>query len=199
MWQRSALVMVFIVIGLIIVEAIDAATHYDLDSAGIEPRRIDGLDGIVWSPFLHANWGHLWTNLAVGVVLGFLLLLARRFLFVTAVVWITSGLGVWLFAPSGSVTVGASGVIFGWLAYLLVRGLFNRNLWQILGGLVLLLVYGSVLWGVLPTDPTVSWQGHLFGAIGGVLAAWFLADRDRRRRSPGNAAAGGSPMPGVSQ
>ncbi len=189
----------FIVIGLIIVEAIDAATDYDLDSAGIEPRRIDGLDGIVWSPFLHANWDHLEANLAVGVVLGFLLLLARRFLFVTAVVWITSGLGVWLFAPSGSVTVGASGVIFGWLAYLLVRGLFNRNLWQILGGLVLLPVYGSLLWGVLPTDPTVSWQGHVFGAIGGVLAAWFLADRDRHRRSRSSAAQGGPPMPGVSQ
>ncbi|MGC4932471.1 rhomboid family intramembrane serine protease [Gordonia sp. DT30] len=197
MWQRSALVMVFLVVGLIIVEAIDAATHYDLDSAGIEPRRIDGLDGIVWSPFLHANWDHLWTNLAVGVVLGFLLLLARRFLFVTAVVWIASGLGVWLFAPTGSVTVGASGVIFGWLAYLLVRGLFNHNVWQILGGVVLFVVYGSVLWGVLPTDPMVSWQGHLFGAIGGVLAAWFLADRDRRRRVPPGPAHPDSTPPGV--
>ena len=65
----------------------------------------------------------------------------------------------------------------------MIRGLFNRDLWQILGGVVLFLIYGSILWGVLPSNPTVSWQAHLFGAIGGVLAAWFLADRDRRRRA----------------
>jgi len=108
-------------------------------------------------------------------------LLSKRFLVVTAIVWIVSGLGVWLFAPPYSVTVGASGIIFGWLTYLLVRGLFNRDLTQIAIGVILFLVYGSVLWGVFPGTFGVSWQGHLFGAIGGVLAAWFLADRDRRR------------------
>ena len=116
-------------------------------------------------------------------MLCFLLLLTRRFLIVTGIVWVVSGLGVWLFAPPYSITVGASGIIFGWLTFLLIRGLFNRDLWQILGGVVLFLIYGSILWGVLPSNPTVSWQAHLFGAIGGVLAAWFLADRDRRRRA----------------
>ncbi|MFT4126989.1 MAG: rhomboid family intramembrane serine protease [Gordonia sp. (in: high G+C Gram-positive bacteria)] len=176
--------MAVIVIVLVLVEAIDAATNYDLDAAGIEPRQVDGLDGIVWAPLLHAGWGHLWANLVPGVVLGYLVLLARRFVAVTAIVWVISGLGVWLFAPPYSVTVGASGVIFGWLTYLLVRGIFNRNLWQALLGVVLFFIYGSVLWGVFPGEVGVSWQGHLFGAIGGVGAAWFLARRDRRRRAP---------------
>ncbi|MFZ2511634.1 MAG: rhomboid family intramembrane serine protease, partial [Gordonia sp. (in: high G+C Gram-positive bacteria)] len=115
-----------------------------------------------------------------GAVLGFLLLMAGRFVSVTVVVWVVSGLGVWLLSPSNSVTVGASGIVFGWLTYLLVRGIFNREFWQVLGGLLLLAVYGSILWGMLPQGGAISWQGHLFGALGGVLAAWLLAGRDRR-------------------
>ncbi len=181
LWQRSALIMAAIAALLFVIEAVDAATHYNLDNAGIEPRQVDGLDGILWAPLLHADWEHLFANLLPGLVLGFLLLMTRRFVIVTAIVWLVSGLGVWLFAPPYTVTVGASGIIFGWLTYLLIRGLFNRDFWQIILGIVLFLIYGSVLWGVLPTDAGVSWQGHLFGAIGGVLAAWYLAARDRRR------------------
>ncbi|GAB90183.1 rhomboid family intramembrane serine protease [Gordonia rhizosphera] len=181
LWQRSALIMAAIAALLFVIEAVDAATHYNLDNAGIEPRQVDGLDGILWAPLLHADWEHLFANLLPGLVLGFLLLMTRRFVIVTAIVWLVSGLGVWLFAPPYTVTVGASGIIFGWLTYLLIRGLFNRDFWQIVLGIVLFLIYGSVLWGVLPTDAGVSWQGHLFGAIGGVLAAWYLAARDRRR------------------
>ncbi|NDK92258.1 rhomboid family intramembrane serine protease [Gordonia desulfuricans] len=194
LWQRSIIVMACIVVLLVVIEAIDAATSFRLDDNGIEPRQVDGLDGIVWAPLLHADWEHLWANLVPGVVLGFLLLLTRRFLIVTAIVWVVSGLGVWLFAPPYTVTVGASGIIFGWLAYLLVRGLFNRDFWQVLGGIVLFLIYGSILWGVFPGAVEVSWQAHLFGAIGGVLAAWSLAGRDRKRKS---APAVGGPTPGV--
>lgn len=190
LWQRSAIIVAVLAALLVVIEAIDAATDYHLDSAGIEPRQLDGLDGILWAPFLHADWQHLFANLVPGMVLAFLLLLTRRFLIVTAIVWVVSGVGVWLFAPPYTVTVGASGIIFGWLTYLLVRGLFNREIWQVLGGVVLFLVYGSVLWGVLPTNTGVSWQGHLFGAIGGVLAAWYLADRDRRRVNRGTGVSG---------
>ncbi len=181
LWQRSVIIVAAITALMFVIEGIDAATNYDLDQAGIVPRQVDGLDGILWAPFLHDDWAHLFANLVPGLVLGFLLLMTRRFVIVTAIVWLVSGLGVWLFAPPYTVTVGASGIIFGWLTYLLVRGLFNRDIWQILGGAVLFLIYGSILWGVLPTNPTVSWQGHLFGAIGGILAAWYLADRDRRK------------------
>ncbi|MFZ2239913.1 MAG: rhomboid family intramembrane serine protease [Gordonia amarae] len=183
LWLTSAITMAALAAALIAIELIDALTpNHDLDANGIEPREVGGLDGILWSPFLHGDWSHLFGNLGPGVVLGFLLLMAKRFLAVTGVVWLTSGVGVWLTAPSYTVTIGASGIIFGWLTYLLIRGIFNRNLKQILIGVVLFLVYGSVLWGVLPTDESISWQGHLFGAIGGVAAAWYLASRDRRRR-----------------
>ncbi|WP_238418993.1 rhomboid family intramembrane serine protease [Gordonia sp. 'Campus'] len=182
LWLRSAIITVCIVATLLVIELIDAALRYDLDSAGIEPRQVDGLDGILWAPLLHADWQHLFANLMPGAVLCFLVLMTQRFLVVTGIIWVVSGLGVWLFAAPYSITVGASGIIFGWLTFLIVRGLFNRDLWQILGGAVLFLVYGSILWGVLPSDPMISWQAHLFGAVAGVLAAWLLGARDRRRR-----------------
>lgn len=185
LWLTSAITMIAIAAGLIAIEVIDNLTpHHDLDANDIEPRQVGGLDGIIWSPFLHGDWAHLFGNLGPGLVLGFLLLMARRFLVVTGIVWVISGVGVWLTAPAYSITIGASGIIFGWLTYLLIRGIFNRSLWQILIGVVVFLIYGSVLWGVLPTDEAISWQGHLFGAIGGVVAAWHLAGRDRRRRAP---------------
>ncbi|MEO9329950.1 MULTISPECIES: rhomboid family intramembrane serine protease [Gordonia] len=182
LWLRSLIATVCIFGAMFVIELVDAATRYDLDTNGIEPREVDGLDGILWAPMLHADWQHLFANLVPGAVLCFLVLMTQRFLIVTAIVWLVSGLGVWLFAAPYTVTVGASGVIFGWLTFLLVRGLFNRDVWQILGGVVLFLLYGSLLWGVLPSNPFVSWQAHLFGAIAGVLAAWFLASRDRKKR-----------------
>ncbi|MFC8315664.1 rhomboid family intramembrane serine protease [Gordonia sp. NPDC057258] len=186
LWLRSAIITACIVAVLFVIEAIDVATHYDLDQNGIEPRQVDGLDGIVWAPFLHGDWQHLFANLMPGAVLCFLVLMTQRFLIVTGIIWVVSGVGVWLFAAPYSVTVGASGIVFGWLTFLIVRGLFNRDLWQILGGLVLFLVYGSILWGVLPSDPLISWQAHLFGAIAGVFAAWALAARDRRKPAATN-------------
>lgn len=191
LWLRSAIITACIVAVLFVIEAIDVATHYDLDQNGIVARQVDGLDGILWAPLLHGDWQHLLANLMPGAVLCFLVLMTRQFLIVTGIIWVVSGVGVWLFAAPYSPTVGASGIVFGWLTFLIVRGLFNRDLWQILGGLVLFLVYGSILWGVLPSDPFVSWQAHLFGAIAGVFAAWALAARDRRK--PTVTAPGGAP------
>lgn len=181
-WKRSGVTMIGIVVLLVVIEAVDVGMNDKLNQYGIVPRRVSGLDGILWAPFLHADFAHLIGNLIPGVVLGFLLLMAGRFLSVTAVVWVVSGFGVWLTAPAGSVTIGASGIVFGWLAYLLVRGLFNRDVWQVLGGVILLAVYGGILWGVLPQGGGMSWQGHLFGAAGGVLAAWMLSDRAKNAR-----------------
>lgn len=182
LWIRSAVVMAVVIAALYVVEAVDTAMNNRLDADGIVSRHADGLVGIVFSPFLHDGFAHLTSNAVPGAVLGFLLLLARRFVIATAVVWIVSGVGVWLFGPTGFTTIGASGIVFGWLAFLLVRGLFNRSPLQILLGFLLFLVYGSVLLGVLPGQSGVSWQAHLFGAVGGVLAASLLAGRDRRRR-----------------
>ncbi|MET1152853.1 rhomboid family intramembrane serine protease [Arthrobacter sp.] len=146
---------------------------------GIAPRRLDGLDGVLFGPLLHADTSHLLSNTLPLLVLGFLTLLEgiRRFLVVLTCSWLASGLGVWL--TGAGLTIGASGLVFGLLAYLLARGFYNRSWRQILMAVVIFIFYGSVLWGVLPTAmPGISWQAHLFGAAGGVAAAVLL----RRRR-----------------
>lgn len=170
---------------LYLVELVDAVlpADVDLDQGGIEPRTLGGLDGIVWSPLLHKGWAHLAGNTIPVLVFAFLVMaagLARWFL-VTGIVWVIGGLGVWLTAPSSTVTIGASGLAFGWLAFLLVRGIFNRGVAQLFVALVLLVLWGGMLWGALPGARGVSWQAHLFGALAGVFAAWLLARLDRRR------------------
>jgi membrane associated rhomboid family serine protease len=183
---RAALFMIVFAALLWAIEAADLLVfHGALDvDGGIIPRRLDGLDGIAFSPLLHANWAHLAANTVPFLVFGFLVLAngVGQFLAVTALIWVLGGAMVWLTGSPG-VTVGASGVIFGWLAFLLVRGFFARpRAWGQIGlAVVLLLVYGGVLWGVLPGTPGVSWQAHLFGALAGVLAARLVASADRPR------------------
>lgn len=167
---------------LYVVEVVDVATSESLERNGVHPRSLEGLDGIVFAPLLHDNWAHLIGNTVPLLVLGFLIGLSgvSTWLQVTAVVWICGGVGVWLFGQSDTNHIGASGIVFGWLTYLIVRGVFNRSLSQIVIGLGVMVIYGSALWGVLPGRPGVSWEGHLFGALGGALAAWLLASRPRR-------------------
>ncbi len=150
---------------------------------GIAPRRLDGLDGVVFAPLLHGGVEHLAGNSLPLLVLGFLAFLegARRFAVAVGISWLASGLGTWLFG--GGLTIGASGVVFGLFAYLITRGFYNRDWKQILLAGVLFLVYGSILWGVLPRlGSNISWQAHLFGVLGGILAAYLLK---RKRPAPG--------------
>ncbi len=167
---------------LYLVEIVDQLSGSRLQRAGgLQPFEADGVDGIVFAPVLHGTWEHLMGNTVPLLIFGFLLLLAgvRRWLEVTAVVWLVSGAGVWLTGGAGTIHIGASVLIFGWLSYLLLRGVFSRSAGQLALGIILLLMYGGVLWGVLPGQPGISWQGHLFGAIGGGLAAWWLGRVDR--------------------
>lgn len=167
------------------VEIADALTRGSLDQYGIRPRSEEGLWGILVSPLLHGGWGHLEGNSVPLLVLGFLVAVvsAARWLAVLAWSWLVSGVGVWLTAPAASVTVGASGLIFGLLTYLLVAGFRERSAARILVSVGVFLLYGGLLLGVLPTDARVSWQGHLFGAVGGVLAAYAHTGR-RVRATP---------------
>jgi membrane associated rhomboid family serine protease len=178
----AALTMLVFTAALYVVELLDLASGSELErEGGIVARETYGLDGILFSPLLHGDWGHLWANTVPFLVLGFLAMAGGigQFVMVTATIWLLGGAAVWLFGPDDAYTVGASGVIFGWLAFLLVRGFFARSAKQILLAVVLFLIWGGVLWGVLPTDAHVSWQAHLFGALAGVLAAWMVARADR--------------------
>lgn len=187
MWQRAALWISGFVALLYGIEGVDSVTSANLDAAGVQPRTADGLTGVLFAPLLHGDWGHLAANTVPLLILGFLVLLSGigRGLAATAIIWVVGGVGVWLFAGSGYTHIGASVLVFGWLTYLIVRGWFTRHTGQIVVGIVVLFVYGSMLWGVFPSDPQVSWQGHLFGAVGGVLAAWVLSsDARNERRKP---------------
>ena len=167
----------FLLIGAMVVlmwavETVDIVAG-DLDSAGIHPRDPEGLTGIVASPFLHAGFGHLIGNTIPFLVLGAAIAVGglMRTLLVTAIVATVGGLGTWLTAPSNTVVIGASGLVFGYATYLVARGAYSRLPLHVIGGLVVLVIYGSTLLvGLVPT-PGVSWQGHLFGAVGGVVAA----------------------------
>lgn len=178
------------VVLLYAVELVDTVLGNRLDRAGIEPRETDGLDGILFAPLLHAGWGHLAANTVPLLIFGFLILLAgiARWLAVTAVVWVVGGVGVWLTGGEQTLHLGASVLAFGWLVYLLARGIFSLSAAHIAIGVLLLFLYGGLLWGVLPGQPGVSWQGHLFGAVGGLWAAWWLGTRDRAslRGAPGH-------------
>ncbi|WP_036482676.1 rhomboid family intramembrane serine protease [Myxosarcina sp. GI1] len=161
-----------------IVEIIDVLVFQgSLDRYGIQPHSLTGLRGIVFAPFLHGGFGHLIANSIPFLVLGWLTMIQETsdFFIVTLLSAIVGGMGVWLFAPTGSVHVGASILIYGYLGFLLFRGYFQKNIPSIILSIVVFFVYGGYVWGVLPSQMGISWQGHLFGFIGGIIAASAIA------------------------
>jgi len=179
LWVQAAGVIGVFTALLWAIEIVDAAMDNELDQYGVQPRSDEGLLGILFAPLLHGGWDHLSANSGPLLVLGFLTLAAGllRGLAATAVIWVVGGVGVWLVAGSNTNHIGASGLVFGFLVYVMVRGIVNQKLWEIVLGIVVLFIYGGVLWGVLPGQPGVSWQGHLFGAIGGAIAAVVVSHR----------------------
>ena len=178
----AALVMLLLLTGLWLLEVVDQLSGNALDGYGIRARELEGLPQILPAPFLHGGFDHLAGNTVPFAVLGFLVLLGgvARWLLSSLASIVSSGLFAWLLTPAGTVVLGASGVVFGWLTYLLVRGVWSRRPGQVVLALVVLVVYGGLIWGVLPGAAGISWQAHLGGAVGGVLAARWL----HRRRSP---------------
>lgn len=181
---HAAVVMAALLAGLWVVEGLDQLSGNALDTYGIHARDVDGLPEIFTAPLLHAGWEHLASNSVPFFAFGLLVLLGgvARWAVSSLVSIVTSGLTAWLLTPAGTIILGASGLIFGWLTYLLARGLWSRRPGQVALAVVILLVYGSLLWGVLPGNAGISWQAHLGGAVGGVLAAWLLHRRDAERR-----------------
>ena len=165
-----------------VLEVVDLLTGHWLDSFGILARDLDGLPGIISAPFLHFGFEHLINNSLPFFVLGFFILLGGVYRWVVSslVSIVTSGLAAWALTPSNTMVLGASGLIFGWFSYLVVRGFLTRNVRQIVIGVLVLIVYGGMVSGIFPTSAGVSWQAHLGGAVGGVLAALLLHRRESR-------------------
>jgi len=169
-----------------VTEIVDTVLGGRLDINGIIPRSIAGLDGILWSPFLHDGFSHLISNTLPLAVLSGLVLLqgVRRWIYASIIIVIVGGLLVWAFAiGSNEVHIGASGWIFGLFGFLVVSAILERKLMSIGIGLVTLFFYGSTMMlGFIPR-PGLSWEGHLFGFIAGIVAARILANRDLKLAS----------------
>lgn len=146
---------------------------------GIRPRSVEGLWGILFAPFLHGSAEHLLANTVPLVILGWLVMLrdAKHFLPVTLLSMLGAGLCAWAFGAVGSVHIGASGVVFGYLGFLMLAGWYARSLGAMALSVLVTLMWGGVVAGVLPGQPGISWQAHLGGFVGGVLAARLLAAR----------------------
>jgi membrane associated rhomboid family serine protease len=176
----------FVLLGIFIlamwvVELVNAGLGHSFNAYGIQPRVTSGLFGIALSPFLHAGISHVVSNtIPLAVLGGFVALQGRdRLLQVIIIVALAGGLAVWLAARS-SVHIGASGIVFGFFGYLVARGWYDRSWSAVLVAIVTLFLYGGIIFGILPTIGFVSWEGHLFGLLAGILAARLL----RRRVQP---------------
>ena len=176
------LVLVVAMVGVMWLLEVFDIVGAGFDSEGIHPRDVDALPGIAFAPFLHAGWGHLIGNTIPFLILGAAIALSglARTAAVVGIVALVGGLGTWLLGPGNTNHIGASGLVFGFAAYLIARGVYSRRPLHLAVGLIVLGVYGTtLLFGLMPT-PGVSWQGHLFGAVGGVVAARALHAATRR-------------------
>ncbi|MCD0452379.1 rhomboid family intramembrane serine protease [Actinocorallia sp. API 0066] len=177
----AAALVLTVLVGMWILEGVDYVLGGQLDTYGIRARDVGDLPQIATAPFLHGNFEHLMANTVPFAVLGFLAALRGlgKFLTMNLIVIVVGGLGVWFTGPPNSETLGASILVFGYFGYLLGRGVFERHIGDGLIAVAVVLLYGGIVYGVIPTDARISWQGHLFGLIGGLIAAFLL----RRKRS----------------
>ncbi|WP_405147430.1 rhomboid family intramembrane serine protease [Sphaerisporangium sp. NBC_01403] len=202
--QKAFWVMVGFLAFIWLVQIANWASGYSLSqSFGITARDPARLPDIVSAPFLHWSWAHIEGNSGPLFVFGFLAAYrgVMKFLGVTALIAVASGLGVWFVSNPLTVTAGASGVVFGYFGYILVRGIFDRHRIDIVVGLVMALCFAYQFTGLLPTDE-FSWQGHLFGFVGGILGGWLFRDRRPRaaaatQGAPAARPVGGSPARGL--
>lgn len=179
--RDHALLLGILVGSMWVIEIVDRVLPFaQLEAHGIHPRAISGLAGIAFSPFLHGDFSHLISNTLPCLILGGLVLAGGRGIFfgTTIFVIIVGGSAVWLLGAPNSNHIGASGLVFGYLGFLLARGWFERSVGWILLALVVLIAYGGLLFGILPGQPGISWQGHLFGFVAGIVAAWGFFSRD---------------------
>lgn len=178
--QTQGVILAVVVAALWFIELVDwLVLRGALDGLGVRPRTLAGIPAVLIAPLLHAGFGHLLANTIPLIVLGWLVMVRRTadFFVVGLMAALWSGLGIWLFGGAATIHLGISGVIFGYLGYLLARGYYERSMRAVGLAVVALLLYGGMLWGVLPLQQGASWQGHLFGFVGGWVAAYLASRR----------------------
>lgn len=156
-----------------------------LSTLGINPLDVSSLWHVATAPLIHANYQHIAGNSVPGAIFAFLIGCRGRRAFweVTTIVAVVGGAGTWLFGGIGTNHIGASGLIYGWLVYPMLRGFYNRSFGEVVLGVILAITYSGFIWGVLPNSTGVSWQYHLFGALGGAIAAASITSDDPPRRA----------------
>lgn len=170
--------LVFVLI-MWIVKICEVVFEQSLSKHGILPRTLSGLQGVLFSPFLHGDWNHLISNSIPFMILGFLMIYtyrkvaAKSFLFI----WIASGFMVWLTGRE-SYHIGASNLVYGFASFIFFSGVFRRDIQSIVLSLFVVFVYGSIVWGIFPIKPDISWEGHLMGAVSGAFIAFFYRKVD---------------------
>jgi membrane associated rhomboid family serine protease len=174
---------IIIFIGIIwMVQIINFVTSYSLNPMlGLSTRQPSGLIGIIFCPLLHGSFNHVALNTAPLALLGGAILSIDkpRFLPATAIIIVMGGALTWLLARPNTLHVGASGLVFGYFGFLIAYGIRVRSVPAIIGALLAIALYGYLMSGVLPSGPGVSFEGHLFGLIAGVLAAFILPHQKR--------------------
>jgi membrane associated rhomboid family serine protease len=152
----------------------EAVFSIDLGGYGVYPRTVSGLKGILFSPFLHGDFTHLFNNSIPLLVLGTLLFYFYRKISweVATIIWLVSGLWLWIIGRP-SYHIGASSFVYGLAAFLFFSGLIRRNASLLTISLLVVFLYGSLIWGIFPIEEHISWEGHLSGAIAGTVVAWF--------------------------
>lgn len=179
-WSGALIIMAALGALLWIIQVINASDDYELDRFGVKPRQVDGLWGVLTMPFLHSSYAHLLSNTVPVVLVGWVLLLSgvRVWAIVTGLVVVAGGLLTWLVGPSHTIIVGASGMVFGWLGYLLARAYFSRKLRWIVVAVLVLVFFGTLLFGLFPhINSDTSWQAHVCGLAAGVGAGALLHPR----------------------
>jgi len=163
------------------IEILDFLFRGHFDQYGVKPRYFPGLIGIVTAPWLHLGFGHLISNTVPFLILGGIVLVGGRNVFVAVSLFIVfvGGAALWLLGPSNTNHIGASSVIFGYLGFLMFRGIFERSGFWFAVSIAIAVLYGGMIFGVLPGRPEVSWQGHFFGFLAGILAARVLFSKQQ--------------------
>lgn len=178
--MKNSLIIAFMIVASFwTVFIVDSILGIDINHFGIIPRRAEGIKGILFAPFLHGSFAHLVSNSVPMLVLATVLFwfyrkIAVRVLLLSAVM---GGLLVWIFGRT-AFHIGASGLIFALLSFLIASGIFRKKLKALLIAVIIFFLYGGVIWGILPSQPGVSWESHLFGFISGIALAYIFKDAE---------------------
>jgi len=158
-----------------IIQIVHAITGIDFTTLGVFPRKVEGLPGILFTPLIHGSWEHLFSNSVSFLMLSVVLFWFYPRIAMKSIIWLyfLSGLGIWIFAQPNSYHIGASGVVYGMVSLVFWNGIFRRNVKSIILALIILMLYAGLFEGIVPGKEGISWEGHLFGGIAGIILAWF--------------------------